>query len=73
MGRTSGGPDLRDCMAQPSNCSSRSVNLGAAAVVPGEGVLVLSDIVVGSRVKSELKGSREDVVDLKVVSCINRR
>jgi hypothetical protein len=41
---TSGGPVLSDCMAQPSICSSRSVNAApeAAAGVPES----LSDMLV---------------------------
>lgn len=31
---TSGGPDLRDCMAQASICISRSVKTGAGSAAP---------------------------------------
>lgn len=45
---TSGGPDLRHCMARPRSCISRSVKalLAVAAVVS------LSDMVIDSVMKS---------------------
>jgi hypothetical protein len=47
-GRTSGGPDLSDCIAKARSSSSRSEKLGlvlAAAVVVLLGVVSLSDMV----------------------------
>ena len=54
--QTSGGPDLRDCMAQPISWSSRSVNLGASGAVPRAGDLIVSGMAHGGRVKCERNG-----------------
>lgn len=50
MKTTSGGPDLRDCMAHPSSWSSRSEKLGEAAAV-AEVTLSLSDMLAVSDVR----------------------